>query len=621
MKNNTQIMSWFEKAIIKYFLIFILVFFVGRLIFILYNIDDLYNESVFEILQAFIVGLRMDISAIAYLSPIVIFLLFLYNQFRYRVILNLVKVIFAIVFLVYFSIVIGELPIYDEWLTKLNVKAVSYLSNINEVWRTATWGQIFATFIFVPFLGVMFIFLTNRLLTPKINEKKPIWRNLLVFVFTLAFMFPAIRGGFGQIPLSSSSVFYSSNRTLNFAAVNSFWNIGYAYYKENKYDKKDSFKFFKEEELNKILAEYNNASDSTTMVLNTKNPNIIIVLFESWSADLVDTLNDMYGITKNWNKIKKESISFTRCYATGRHSEEGMLAVFGGFPSLANSYLMGFTTKNGKIPTMPKKLSKRGYQQSFFFGGDLGFANIKSFFYQNPFYKIKDEKDFPPNYSKGKLGFHDDALYQEMFEETKLSAQPFLIGGFTTSTHTPYDPPLKNKKKYTERENDYMNSVYFADSCLGDFYFKCKQQKWFNNTLFIFISDHSHPTPLNSTYCSAEDHRIVYMLAGGAIKKEYRGTKINKIVSQIDVPNTILTQLGYSTDEFTYSRNVLGNKYIPFAYFSDKTCQGTVSNEGYVRYSLSNDKIEINKADNKADSLIKISKALLQKSYTNFQDL
>ena len=614
-------MSWLEKAVLKFILIFLIVFFIGRLIFISYNFDDLYNESFLEILLAFTGGIRMDLSAIAYLSPIILILLFLYNQLQYKYILYFIKLIFGIVFIVYFLIVIGELPIYDEWLTKLNVKAVSYLSNIDEVWRTATWGQFFAIIIIVPFLTFFALFLTNKILKPTTQKRKPLWRNILVLITAFAFMFPAVRGGFGQIPLSTSAVFYSSNRTLNFAAVNSFWNIGYAYYKEYKYDKKNSFKFYNDKQLNEILAKYNNKSDSTTSILKTKNPNIIVVLFESWSGDLVDSLNDMYGITKKWNEIRKESISFSRCYATGRHSEEGMLAVFGGFPSLANSYLMGFTAKNAKIPTMPKKLNERGYQQSFFFGGDLGFANIKSFFYQNPFYKIKDEKEFPSNYIKGKLGFHDDALYHEMFEEIKLSKQPFLIGGFTTSTHTPYDPPLKNKKDYTERENDYMNSVYFADSCLGDFYYKCKKQKWFENTLFIFVSDHSHPTPLRSDYCSAEDHRIVYMLAGGAIKEEYRGVNIRKIVSQIDIPKTILTQLGYSTDEFLYSRNVFGNKYIPFAYFSDKTCQGTVSNDGFVRYSLSENKILINKADNKADSLIKISKALLQKSYTNFQDL
>jgi hypothetical protein len=129
-----------------------------------------------------------------------------------------------------------------------------------------------------------------------------------------------------------------------------------------------------------------------------------------------------------------------------------------------------------------------------------------------------------------------------------------------------------------------------------------------------------HPTPIKRAYCSAEDHRIVFMLAGGALKEEFRGKEVSKIVSQIDVPKTILNQLGYPTNDFIYSRNVLDSAYIPFAYFSDKTCQGTVSEDGFAKYSLTEDKILLNKMGDKVDSTVAISKALLQKSYTQFQN-
>ena len=368
------------------------------------------------------------------------------------------------------------MPIYDEWLTKLNSKAISYLKNINEVWRTASLLQILSLFIFVPLLTIGSFLLTK--IAFKWNEnyiKKPVWRSSLVLFFSLAFGFVGIRGGLYEIPLSASGIYYSQNRTLNLAAVNSFWNLGYGLYKESKYDDKEKYKFYSDTEITSILKDFNQDSDSIETILKTKNPNIILVIFESWSADLVDTIDNTYGIMSNWREIRKEALNFDKCYAAGQHSEEGMLAVFAGYPSLASSYLMGFTDKNAQLPTITQKLEQRNYQQSFFFGGDLGYANIKSFFYQNPFYKIMDEMNFPNNYEKGKLGYHDNALYSEMFKETKISKQPFFIGGFTTSTHSPYDMPLKKYKKYSDRENDYMNSAYFADSCLGDFYKKYKK--------------------------------------------------------------------------------------------------------------------------------------------------
>ena len=615
-------MTWFEKSILKYILLFLIVFFIGRLVFLIYNFDDVVNESWGHILLTFIKGLRMDISTLSYLSPFVLLMLFLAYLFRSKYFVFVLQLVLSSVFILYFSIVIGELPIYDEWLTKLNSKAVSYLSNINEVWNTASWGQIIAVFTIVPLFSFLSILLMRFFFKFSVEEnKKYLGRSVTVFIFALLVGFLGARGGFYQIPLSVSGVFYSSNRTLNFATVNSIWGLGYGYYKEKKYDDKNKYKFYKKDKLDIILKDYQQESDSVVSILKTKDPNIILVIFESWSADLVDTLDATYGIMRNWRTIRKSALNFDHCYATGRHSEEGMLAVFAGFPSLASSYLMGFTDKNAKLPTITKKLKARNYQQSFFFGGDLGYANIKSFFYQNPFYKIHDIQDFSTNFKKGKLGYHDNALYAEMFSETKVSKQPFFIGGFTTSTHTPYDVPLEAFKEYTKRENDYMNSAYFADSCLGDFYQKCEKEEWFDNTLFIFVSDHSHPTPIQRKYCSDKDHRIVFMLAGGALKEEYRGVNVSKIVSQIDIPKTVLSQLGYSTDDFIYSRNILDQSYKPIAYFSDKTCQGVVSPVGFARYSLDDDKIIVNNAGEKVDSIKQISKALLQKSYTQFQNL
>ena len=613
--------SWFEKAILKYILLFLSVFFVGRLIFISYNFSDFDDVQLSQVALSFIYGLRMDLSALSYLSPLVLILLFSYHQFQKKIFLSIFKILLGITFFFYFVIVIAELPIYDEWQTKLNSKAISYLGNISEVLRTATWAQIMATFILVPILTFFSVYLMNRFFKNKQNIKTALGRNISVLLFSLAVGFLGIRGGFYQIPLSVSAVFYSNNRTLNFATVNSFWSLGYGYYKESKYDEKDKYNFYTKEELSSILKNVYTKSDKSVSVLNTKTPNIIFVLFESWSADLVDSLDRRYHLMPNWRLIQKEGLFFSRCYATGRHSEEGILASLAGYPSLASSYLMGFTDKNAKLPTVNKQLATRNYQQSFFFGGDLAYANIKSFFYQNPFYKVKDEMDFPSNYIKGKLGYHDDALYSEMFKETQQSKQPFFIGGFTSSTHSPYDVPLPSFVHYSDRENDYMNSAHYADSCLGDFYQRCKKTDWFKNTLFVFVSDHSHPTAVKRAYCSPEDHRIVFMLLGGALKDEYKGKEVSKIMSQIDIPAILLTQLEYPTDAFIYSRNVLDSLYRPFAYFSDKTCQGTVNEEGFVRYSLTNDKLLQNNIGQQADSVVSITKALLQKSYNRFRNL
>ena len=613
-------MSHYEKSILKYVFIYLVVFFVGRLIFILYNYSDWHNEAISLVFASFFHGARMDLSALSYISPLILTLLYIAHQFHIKWIIRFIKIFFGITFFIFFAIVIGDLPIYNEWRTKLTPKAITYLSNLQEVFRTATWREIIMSLIGVPILTFSAILFSNKIFQTDINQKKHWARNLSVLILSLGLGFLGARGGFYQIPLSASGVFYSNNRTLNFAASNSIWSLGYSYYKEKRYDDKTKFHFYTEQKVENILKNYQNRNDSTISILNTKSPNIIFILYESWSGDLVDSLNKLYHITPEFQKIKKEGLYFDHCYATGRHSEEGILAAFSGYPSLADSYIMGFTAKNGKLPSTVKKLKKRNYYESFFFGGDLGYANIKSFFFQNPFYKVHDEEDFPNSYIKGRLGYHDDALYSEIFKETQITKKPFFIGGFTTSTHSPYDVPIKHKK-ITDVENEYINSVVYADSCLGDFFRKIKNTQWYKNTLVVLVSEHSHPTPLQSPYCSEKDHRIIFLITGGALKQEYKNKINHTIMSQIDIPTTLLEQLKFSSSEFPYSRNVLGKNYHPFVYFADKTCLGIYSPKGFVRYSLIDKKIIQNNAKQYADSLVAVAKALLQKSYTQFQNL
>ncbi|MBN2667877.1 MAG: sulfatase-like hydrolase/transferase [Bacteroidales bacterium] len=613
-------MKSFLISIIKYILFFLLIFLVGRLIFIVYNWSDVQNESFGEILFAFYAGIRMDVSALSYFSPIALLLLFIRHQFNRKWAFKLLTLLVGIIVLVYFSIVLAELPIYDEWMTKLNSKALSYLSNPTEVWRTATLLDKIMALLVAPWLSLVSVWFFKQLYKNAFYDAVAWYKNISIFLVSLMLGFVGARGGFYQIPLSVGGVFYSENRTLNFATVNSFWNLGYSTYKDVKYREEDKYKFFTEKALEAYISPIKNRVQNTPKILKTERPNIIVILFESWSYDLVDSLDRMYNLMPRWRTLKKESIQFTNCFATGRHSEEGMLAVFAGFPSLASSYLMGFTEKNGKLPTINKILANEDYHQAFLFGGDLGYANIKSFFYQNPFETIKDEMNFSNTYKKGKLGYHDDALYGEMFKTLNSIEQPFLVGGFTTSTHSPYDAPMKFIQ-YTSNENEYINTAHYADSCLGDFIDKIKLEEWYNNTLLVLVSDHSHPTPIKRSYCSDDSHRIVFMLSGGAIKDQYKGIIVDKIVSQIDIPATILAQMNLSSQDLNFSRNVLDSAYQSFAYFSDKTCQGVVNDKGYVKYSLPDLELQSNKMGEQADSVSRISQSFLQKSYQYFRDL
>ena len=89
-----------------------------------------------------------------------------------------------------------------------------------------------------------------------------------------------------------------------------------------------------------------------------------------------------------------------------------------------------------------------------------------------------------------------------------------------------------------------------------------KKEKWYDNTLFILVADHSHHSYKRWSYYSPGYHKIFLLLTGNVIKDEFKGKKISKLGSQVDLPAILFTQLGLDYKEFRWSKNLL-NPYSP----------------------------------------------------------
>ena len=73
-------------------------------------------------------------------------------------------------------------------------------------------------------------------------------------------------------------------------------------------------------------------------------------------------------------------------------------------------------------------------------------------------------------------------------------------------------------------------------------------------------------------------------MVGNVIRDEFRGKIYHKLGNQHDLPATLLDQLGISSKEFRYSKNLL-NPYVPeFAYYSTDDGVGWIRRNGYFAY-------------------------------------
>jgi len=100
-----------------------------------------------------------------------------------------------------------------------------------------------------------------------------------------------------------------------------------------------------------------------------------------------------------------------------------------------------------------------------------------------------------------------------------------------------------------------------------------KNEKWYKNTLFIIVADHSHNSPIKRRLAEKERFKIPMLWYGAAIKEEYKGKEWNKLGSHIDISPTILNQLGYENKSYKFGFDIFN--------FHEKTCVPYAFPKGY----------------------------------------
>jgi len=577
--------------IIKQYLFWMIFFFICRSIFLLYNLTEIDTIAFGEIVSAFWHGLYLDTSFACYFLGFS-FVIFCLYAFIPKKIFHTVHLVYVLLLLVLFSLVtIAELEIYHEWGSKLTVKALRFLQNPSEVFHSTSVGFLIFGFIAVGVLTYAGYFLLKKINpfpsfgndAQALSSGERAGRAVAFIFITPVWIVVGIRGGFQQIPIQQSDAYFSKHNILNLAAVNSGWNLGQSIWENKKNMEGNPYMYFSAEEAKKTVQEiYRIEKDTTVSILKTNRPNIVMVILESWSADLIKSLGGYESVTPGMDKLIEEGVVFENAYASGSLSDQGMAAIFSAFPAQPTVSIITQPGKYVKLPCLNTELKQAGYTTSFLFGGQLSYGNIKAYMYYNNFDRILEGSDFGDEIPIGRLGVHDEYLYERQLTELKNEKQPFFAAMFTLSSHNPFDMPMAEKDKlpWEGPEAKYVNSVRYADAKLYEFLQNAKKEKWFDNTLFVFVSDHSHRSPKYWAMNQPEYRKIPMVLWGNVIKDEFKGYKSKKICSQIDIASTLFHQLQIPADRFKWSKNLF-NPYTPeFAYFE------TSDGFGWVRPAL-----------------------------------
>ena len=602
-----------------------IIFAMSRAVFFVYysGIFKIEKIEISEIFASFWYALPLDVATACYILIIPIIILLIQTVITTKW-LNYTNLAYTFLVLVaYILITTAEIGIYDEWKTKLQFKALNYLSNPDEIYNSTSTSTFFILIFILILQVVISYWFYRKFVFVKINETpRNVIFSSLFFLIVSTMLFLGIRGGINEIPITQSKSYFSKHSFINLASVNSGYSLWISTLENYKFKDANPYEFYNPEEATRRVNELHEIKKDTTIhILKTKRPNIIILLMESWSADLIQSLDGKEGITPQFRKSENEGILFTDFYASGNRSQQAMSAILAGFPSTPITAITHNLDKITQLPSLTKTLEKEGYSSSFYFGGQLMYGGINSFITVNGFDIIKDVSDFDDDLPRGKLGIFDEYILNEQIVELNNEKQPFFSVLFTVSTHSPYDQPMDDVINWAsnDNQNGYLNSAYYTDKCLGEYFENARKQTWYNNTLFILVADHSHNTYKNWPVDSKEYRKIPLLLYGDVIKDEYRGKKINRIGSQTDIASTLLSQFNVEAKDFFWSRNLFNPTTNEFAYYEATDGVGWITPNGYFVYKKTTDnypELQIN--PQLKDSIIMDGKSYLQVVFKQF---
>lgn len=610
---------------IRFFFFWLLFLLLDRLVFVANFYRNIPESRLSETLAVFYHGLRLDLAMTAYVAIIPLLYFIAASFIRPQHIEFSWLKVYNKVLIVLFSIIgVVNLNIYREWGSKINAKAVGFaFSAPNEALASSASSPIFFNLVLLAVLIISGLLLA-KWITPKqlSPQSAPLWAKIIFSLLLLGLNFLMIRGGWGVSPNNQSMAYYSDKQILNHAAVNTEWNLIADLLKASHADD-NPYEYYTGQEANRQIKElYHIKKDSTLHILNTDRPNVVIIIMESFTADLTQTLGQETGITPKFDSLIKRGVLFSRIYSTGNRTDKGIIGTLAGQPSLATESIVKWPEKLEKIPALSREFFKIGYHTSFFYGGQSEFDNYKAFILSHSYQRLIDKSKFRSGDMNSKWGAYDGIVFKRQLEELNNTREPFFSTQMTLTNHEPFEVPGTYKFGKKDNVQRFKSTAYYTDSCLNDFLLQAKEQPWYKNTLFIFVADHGHimPKGRNEVYIPQRYH-IPLLFFGEVIKKEYCGKIMGKVGSQIDIASTLLHQLNMNAKPFTWSKNLLNPNTRSFAYFSWDNGMGFIDNKQCVTFDNVGKRCLYNDHPEDAKNtvmLLKDAKSYLQTTYQQF---
>jgi phosphoglycerol transferase MdoB-like AlkP superfamily enzyme len=576
--------------------------------------------------SSYILGLRYDLRYVTIVMMIT--LLFSYikplNPFDKK----LGKQIAIITWMLFSSLLLffytADFIHYAYVHQRLNASILSYIDNplisMQMMWQSYPIITIIIIFLVVEWVLYKFISFTYQL-SDKYERTGSQFKNIITqTIFFIILLYAAIgniiyKGG--QYPLRWSNAYslgsdYKANVALN--PMQSFFST--LNFRSSKIDTDLIKKNYS------VIADYltipSNEQDAQNLQFaRIHNPvnnnleaskikNVVLVICESFSAYKSSMMGNPLNTTPYFNDMKKQGVYFNRAFSPAYGTARGVWAVLTGTPDV----LEGKTSSRNPLAVDQHSIIAdfKNYEKYYFLGGSASWANIRGVLTNN----ISDLKIFEQgSYQSSEIdvwGISDKNLFLEANKTLSKNTKPFFAIIQTADNHRPYTIPAEDLKVFVKKtvpkdsllkfgfeNNEEYNAFRYTDFCIEQYIEAAKKEKYFNETLFVFIGDHGIKgdagtmLPKSFTEQGLTNMHVPLLFYAPSIlqPKEY-----SIPVSQLDVLPSIASLCNIPYTNTTMGKNVfitVQQKNNAIFLYDDFNQQiGVLNNEYYYGYQLKN---------------------------------
>lgn len=546
-----------------YFFTVLLIFILQKPLFMLYNGSIEKGFGFADYMQVMIHGASLDAATAGYLTAFPFLLVLISIWFRKFPLKKILYGYYILAAALISIIFVVDMALYTFWGFKLDASVFLYIDSPKEALASVSVG-----FILLRVLAILLLIALNSWVLLKITPsvltatRKRIAGTAGMLLLG-GVLFIIIRGGVTESTSNIGQVYFSNEPFLNHSAVNPDFSLLSSMGKSQ--DFASEFNFFDEEKRAALFDGLypTTDGDSIIQVLNTKRPNILIILMEGFGGAFVEPLGGLPDVTPHFNRLSKEGVFFTNCYANSFRTDRGTVCTFSGYLGLPTASVMKIPAKSRTLPAIAEGLSKAGYKTDFLYGGDINFTNMKSYLLSTGYQRLTANTDFSlAEQTSNAWGVNDDITFEYLYNQLRNQKEegPWHTAFLTLSSHEPFEVP------YHRLEDKIPNAFAYTDECLGKFIDRLKQTPAWKDLLVICLPDHGFYYPREGSNAMPRFYHIPLLWLGGAVKQPMQ---VDKIMNQTDLAATLLGQLGLEHTAFTFSRNVLGSDYkYPFAFYS-----------------------------------------------------